>query len=1816
MLRGGGESAETYDANSVRERIQQWQAQGGGVIVADDAATSAQRPASDTPSSRSDRRLSSRTPSRKDTRRTGRWDPATPKTEGPETPRNRSGSAPARRVLSDGHWRKKRSPPKDDSPSRAVPTAGLKSAPASNSSPRRASKQKEGSDLRRESAEGNTLNDMDVREPSRRMHSRREFGRRRRRTSQDSRNVTGTESLQEAPDVITEHGEPPFNTINHGKQSDRRVSGTRTIRSERREDPVPNLDDLDSVAEGTHKAHQSTKGSVRSKRGSLFSHVLGEPKKMFAAHTPETNVTPRLPTIEQWLDETSDPFVDGENDPLEIIPPLNPSPNKRKITPLEQTSKSNDILPEAGHASRGRHASHGSRRHRKIEELNNDLDGHAFDRASEENSVSDAIKETPPARTTPAADSNLAESPTAGLNRRGANRRGSSPVKTRKKSSNLGGSPHEEKGEENEPKEQSSPRELFENADIGRKRSSGLRPKRNSPYAFENPLSTILSVNTPETEEVDTLPSPFANVPSKTPEPPLSHHGLTSDQRNRPDDKFLRPRNSKTTKHSDLMSILSLPQAGGRSIKSARSIRTDRSRLATASIPDLMRELAADEEKYMRELRTLVDGVIPVLLTCVLSKSDSAVAAGLFHATGSGHEDPTFTKPIVDMGIALERLRTLHKRLPLGDHRRFLTWAHGAQRVYSEYLKAWRLGFQDVVVNLAPASETDPNKTSNVVDKSEVGEDGIPKNAAGDVTNGDGERVDVAFLLKRPLVRLKYLAKSLKGINLLQHSVESESLTLKYQELVELARQRTDEERSRLEDEAAANIDSTRVRDPRTLAPITGVVIDRNRCVRARDHFNLALQHSNGQRLDCRVELVLRDPQKTENNHGDLLICEVDEADRWLLLPPVQANMVSARNGDLQGEIIILIRGAGSSGQEWQETISLHSADEDVGFEWVQMLGLHPVPPAILRSQSFIDKHKRISQIEGGSTQAHTASSNVESPTTKKSTPIPRDIEVPIGEQASDVSKAWKGDSAPTGSAEGWTEASTQGDRHEQPDIANRTPNAPIKSSQTYVDQVNGLRSLPSQNRTPTSRMSEVVQPPRSFKEALGLSGSSNAMGLKRAKAKRLSRLGESSPRSKSSRDGDSPTSSPANSEIQKSSTTTPQGPQTTSPGEQHERLESRQSSSINRQSELERPPLEREPSSLPSRELPYIPKARKATPPATPTSEAEAEPVWSSPPQTQLPGSPKKLSKKRPASPKDGFVAQSLSPKAQNGVSRSSGQLDLSKTPQLEKRSARHRRSSSPLKHEYDPSTASETSSDSDASTVAHHDTASTSESSDEEELEDGDAPTPLIPVGALKSLPKTSMMRYPRPPTDGSIKPSDSASQAPYKTVPVQPTKASRTIASIFSWSDEGAWKSLHPDECSIVITPGLIEAFEMSAAHSHTKPLSSSVPITDSKKFSDMASEITSQNDDVRGERPLVALELTPLVPLRRGTAIDISIRSPPTPSSLITTGNNIMFRSRSPEECEALYALINHSRIHNPTFIALQNARGPYGSGSSFNGPPGRRPGSQAASHRSSWFGGWGRSSSYRASSKRPTSVAQTESSIASMSSAFSALKRFSNRGGGGLFNIAKSTIASRTGSQAGSVCTTSDNSSGSGTVSPLPPGMAESRKEAPIGLNNAKIRLYIRETASKWRDMGSAKLTIMPPERNTMGPDGRPLSSSGAPPPYIIHEKRIVINGKTKGEVLLDEQLGERSFERVARTGIAVSVWEDVVGPNGELGVVNAVGGVAGGRAKVYMIQVSHDHYYCSAIVVLGKSARQLISLQMKTEAETAFTFSLVGKLRY
>lgn len=1688
------------------------------------------------------------------------------KADGEKRDRDRSGSAPAKRVVSDGHWRKKKSPSKtialskamkDTSPILAQPDDDIRVKPASElMTPEKRRGEDNSTTPKGEGSGGDDGIRVYVTPP----RSQRQSGQHHRRQSERSGSEKGIGHDIEAPKASPTPGSTGRRKCPTPEASLRISSSGAKEDSGRHRPESQKAEDLDESPRSTGGAMSDSRRSVRTQKSNLLSQVFGDSRKLFVKQVPEPTATPRVPSIEAWLNETPDPFLDADEPPLEAIPPLNSSTKKKKVALQEKVREDCTRISEALDTKEGtRRAVHGSRRRNRIPSSAIYEDNPFPAGFDSDSALSGSGKGTTSASKFVDLVQEAAETSPSSLKRRSARKSVSSPVRDRRKSFN----PKEPSKEDDAESVLSSSHTVssVEGPDPNNPlKPPGLNSKRPFPSTGKHRLSTIASVETFNTSQGAAPPSVSEISRYTARPPPIEEDAAVDEARDHFDLNSMKRKNSRLTKHADLISVLSLPKAGNRSIQSARSIRTNRSRLATATIGDLMQELATDESKYMRELRTLVDGVIPVLLTCVLSKSDSAVAAGLFSASAHTHEDPNFTRPIIDMGIALERLKTLHKRIPQEDPVALLTWAHGAQRVYAEYLKAWRMGFQDVVVNLAPALEGTSVVSGSPNVKSMGLDEGLPRNEEGDVVNGDGERVDVAFLLKRPLVRLKYLAKTLKGINFIKSSAEAELLATKYQKLVDDARQRSNEERARLEDEAASNIDPTRARDPRTLAPLTGVAIDRTCRVRARDHFNLALQHSSGQRVDCRVELIIRDEASDGDGSRDLLICEVDATGRWLLFPPVHLGTVSARNGDLKGEIVIMIRGAGANRLEWQELFSLRSEDEQAGFEWVQMLGLTPIPPRIMRSQSFLGRHQRMKS-ESGPEPPITSSAP-----SKSRTPSPREVEIPIGEQGNNGSKTWteplpSGMPGSHGTPSSREIAMLHNQSHSIP------PNTPSRSSNNYVDQVNDLRSLPSQSRNRDTTASEPTRTPRSFKEALGLSGTSTSVGLKRARAKRLSRHGKSSPSSPKSMDAPR---SRSESQTPSSDVFTAQNPivdsqnkysniRSLSPelGEEHAGL-SPESGNI-QQKENTRPSYHRSRSSVPSMELPFIPKARNNSPPTTPIAEPEEEPQWPTPSASVEPVSPSRLGKKRPVSSKVD-VPQDFSSSPVSG--HHSPKLNEAKTPVLGKSHFKPRRSSSPLKHEYEPSTASESSSESQTSTVEHNEATSVSDSSEDEELEEGDAPTPLMPLGALKSLsrpkvaPRTSVHSTP----DGTIKPSESASQAPYKTVPAQPSKASKTIASIFSWSDTGSWQSLHPDECSIVITPGLIEAYEMSAAHSKDVPLSSSTPVVDMDAFSDLASNLTSQNDEVQGDRPLVGLELTPLVPLRRGTALDISIRSPPTPNAQITSGNNIMFRSRNPEECEALYALINHSRINNPTFIALQNARGPYGSGNPLSN---RRASTIVGGSRSSWFGGWGRSSSYRASSAPTPSIAPSDSSVGSMSSAFSALKRFGR--GSGMFNISRSTITSRE----GSIYTSSDNSSGSGTSSPIPPGMITAGKDAPIGLSNAKIRLYIRETASKWRDMGSARLTIMRPDRSNVGPEGRPLSSAH----QGLNEKRILVHGKTKGEVLLDVQLGESCFERVARTGIALSVWEDVIGPNGEIGVVGAVGGVGGGRATVYMIQV-------------------------------------------
>ncbi|EEH08520.1 conserved hypothetical protein [Histoplasma capsulatum G186AR] len=1753
-----GQPLGVHDINSVREKVRRWQQQGGGVITENDVG-----PESDSfPESRTGKQNS---PTTKKHSRTKEGS----KNKENNVQRARSNSTPRKRVISDEHWRKNRSPPASlpqkvthkrktdvfDRYGKSTSTTKEKEKTCGHSGGTNPS--------------SNPLPGDGIRVYATSVSSSRRSERPKSRHTCGSQSILETEVESSVGDQTsafkTQQQSQPRKQKGHDY-------GARDVHLRKRPgddewstEPSEVIELSEQENRSRRQTHKLPPRTLRPPKGGIFNHVIDESKKIFGKHEPSSSPVPAPrnhgSNVEAWLSSTPDPFTEDEDLLVQVPLPLDSRSRRKDPSQSDYVDDSGSFRSSLqAKNTKGRRGSKGNKRNSKSPPSTEGWTGPHDGTIPHNEQLSEISGDT-------------RESSPPTLRRTGARKRPNSFTEAGKMSTL-----------------QESLDEALQGSNLDLRSSDGsevsisdrpppLTLRRPFPGTGAHRLSTIMSVDTLSTRtETACQNEQPTDLRANT---QTDHDGqLESEARDQFDPNSLPgPKNGlkrRLTTHADLISVLSIPGDGSRSIRSARSIRTNRSRLATATIDDIMQEFSSDEAKYMRELRTLVGGVIPVLLTSVLSKSDSAIAAGLFRPSGNPRDDENFTRPIVDMGISLERLNSLHKRAPLNNPEALLSWAQGAQKVYRDYLKAWRLGFQDVIVNLAPPDD-DPSNQINPETQSLYA--GMAQDEDGDVVNGDGEKVDVAFLLKRPLVRLKYLSKTFKGINYVRTSPKAEEMAMVYQSLVTDARRRSNEERARLEDDMAAAIDATRARNPRNLAVLADIAIHKTRRVRARDFFNLSLLHSTGQQIDCRAELLLRDNPPNETPGGDLLICEVDDTGRWLLFPPIDRGRASARNGDGKGEIIIMIRGVPGEEKDWKELITFKTDDEQIGFEWVQMIGLSPVPPKIDRSMSFINRAKarnRPTRVRQEGSELSTVS--------EKRSPSPTDMDVPIGEQATVVSLV-TGRKAHIGSD---TEISRQSLGFSRDTYS---PKEPLSVPHSRKESENISLHTPTKPR-------ESVAKPRSLNEAMDMAGGVSPTNLRRSKAKRRPNYGDlsmSSPPSSGTRTpekergvSDLPFAGPKSPETK---STYPQ--ETGLAGLPIKRGSSPEISSPKPQ--LGRPLGRRSLSPVPSLELPLIPKIRKGSPQSS---------LATSPPKEETPAPSITTNKVRrsPAKRSEGLdediLRRDLTVYTEDVPlppphSSPSPTVPRHSTPVLSptsRRNNQNRRSSSPLKHEYEPSTATESPDSSDTSTIEHHEINSSSETSDEE-LEGDDNETPLPPVGARQLC---NILQPSEPPTDpeGTLGPSNSASQSPCKSIPLQPSKSAKSIAFIFSWNEKGTWEALYPDECSIVITPGLIEAYEMNFEHSQR-----------------VGPYEEDTDSGIPSEKPLIALELTPLVPIRRGTALDISIRSPPTTKSQITTGNNIMFRSRNPEECEKLYGLINHSRINNPTYIALQNARGPYSV----------QPTSLARqnSNRRSRFGGWFNwsSSSYRASSAPAPSVAGvTDSSVGTMSSAFSALKKFG--AGSKMFSIARSTITSRTGSQRGSLYSTSTRSGSTFPNSPFETGYDLAKNAAGgIGLSNAKIRLYARESASKWRDMGAARLTILhapsgPSRPGTAGtnrvdagispadfgnmepmtPDGQPsaVPAQVAPAAPVSSarrdEKRILIRGKTKGEVLLDVCLGESNFERVARTGIAVSVWERYDG-------VAKEGGVVSGNFKVYMIQ-------------------------MKSEAETAYTFGLVGKLRY
>lgn len=481
---------------------------------------------------------------------------------------------------------------------------------------------------------------------------------------------------------------------------------------------------------------------------------------------PKPATTNKPPSIESWLNGTVDPFVD-KSVPKTTLPEKDQEASARRQSPVDTRQEKEPVT-----TSNPRH------------------------------SQSESSREDDDSQTEiPERSEGPSPKPTAGLKRSKATRNSPSPSKQAPLKQGAAKKPlrealnnlfrGESSGHKFPTKAYSAYEDLGPDSEISymedeedndryssRRRSMGARARSPSPESSyvstdvssntegpymtpaimrrpppptsgEHELSTIASERSESTLGSDTLSIISESTVTQTTEltrsTALSRRSKGSGLKRR------------LTKHSDLVSVLSLPDdaeniSRSKSIRSTSSLRRRTSKLGRVTVDDLLREFAVDEDFYQRELKTLVDGAVPVLLNQVV-QGNRDYAIDLFGPSTDGRADVA-GKTVVNMGIALDKLRNLHKRAPLYDVNKILNWLLTAYPIYNRYLDVWRLGFEGIVVNLARGRGRADDEDSLV--------NAMPRNEDGDVVDTKGQPVDLQRLLTRPLARIKGLLKLLR----------------------------------------------------------------------------------------------------------------------------------------------------------------------------------------------------------------------------------------------------------------------------------------------------------------------------------------------------------------------------------------------------------------------------------------------------------------------------------------------------------------------------------------------------------------------------------------------------------------------------------------------------------------------------------------------------------------------------------------------------------------------------------------------------------------------------------------------------------------------------------------------------------------------------------------------------------------------------------------------------------------------------------------------------------------------------------------------
>ena len=932
-----------------------------------------------------------------------------------------------------------------------------------------------------------------------------------------------------------------------------------------------------------------------------------------------------------------------------------------------------------------------------------------------------------------------------------------------------------------------------------------------------------------------------------------------------------------------------------------------------------------------------------------------------------------------------------------------------------------------------------------------------------------------------------------------------------------------------MEDQAAAQIDVTRARDPSSMMPISGVKVDPHRNVRARDVFDMHLIHTSGQEVCSRVELLIRDDPPSRGRDGDILICQKDDYGRWLFLPPILLRHVSCRVGESAKELVVMIRGYRSNGEPWNELFTLTTKDQDIAVEWAEMLGTTPVPPAF--SKEAIVKKPSPRRPPSSQGSSHISGSEI-TQSTGPLTSAPSTVnDVPIGVKAGPEARRW--------------DSGTH--RHSRSGTA--TPiTASSLSDHPSLDDGSCLSERPKAQ----VRSAEAAPKQERDQEA----GQGSPLKRARATRRRWSQTPEPT-------DNDDARIDALKSRIENDSHHR-YGDHRDSPKRHSSGYDIRKEGDENEpQSPLRIRSQHKRAASTPVNQLP------KGDPQDI-FDDGQDEPPPPPPHRTPVGLSPSGI-----------LSAPSLSPS----------------TVSIK------RRSSSPLKHEYRPSSESEGSYSSESETIDESDGVLESSASEAEDDDDDRPPAP--PVHARQpAVQKAEATPQPAAEAD-TITPSQSASQGPFRDVPESGAERCYTfVAKVSRWG-AGEYVDLHPHECIVEVQPGKISAYEMSTAAPDAPRLQRKKPDAD----------------------PVVSLQLTPAVVVQSTNAWDVGVRSRPCADSRFRApaapsrarGKRaaaapepcvyVRFHSAHPTAREALQARVCWAMANNPTYLALERARPRVTEAERFDA---QNPGAAARDGGGvrSWWSGSRRASSFRNTrhTRSGSTVGNTEATY--RSSGASSLRR-GVRGllaRAGRFDIEKSAIFSKHGRGTWSSGQRTRSLDGEGEDDGHRAGGGDEdafARRNPAALQHtvrsARCRLLaVEDTARRGRvprDAGRVTLHILHTAPSAPAPPPSPgaaagpgaagasaattaLSGSsggtrGPDPAAAVTGPRGIHSGRglrvvlaNRAEVLLDTVLPPSSFARSAR-GIAVHVFAEKAGDGG--GVVAARGGVGTIRREVLFL---------------------------------------------